>query len=1041
MAFTVADPETAKAATLSTDMVHMSVPISKAEDTPGVNPVDGTPDLIISGKCTDGTIDSDLQVVDPEASLRWIKTWYDTKANIRMQHDPKRPVGRGIDVQGHYLKALITDPSAKHAIRNKVLNDFSIGIMHPEIRKGDPRFRHLDPMGKAVNGVITDRADGLTSLGEISVVDRGANYGSAFTLVKAAADGSAEWVGEWSGPAPSAPAAAKGGLTSVELPSDMKLKVTPATLAKMATLKRNLVLEEAAMKAAAPAPAAPEAAKSDILTAERRKLASEGRALKDGSYPIRAGSEGHKDANDALTLAYSHHGDWKAALKLVRRIARKEGWKDILERMAHVKAEDAGKADKGAGMKCMKCDGTGMTGDKACMACKKGRKMSARMAKAAWVTEGKKKKETREDSGVTAAIAGAEHATSEAIADQHADPDNTTDPADAAVMAHLHDAAGDLSGAAGAQRRDVGKKRKAMCMGCGARQNHKHSHCSECGRDMGDAAPVMKNHDFSCLHCGTDLDKGEKHCPGCGAENPGYNALADLKIPANKTAKGRVTKSKKDRKARRAEEERDFDGHAAPEFGSGKRKAEKRKGKGRNPGAGVKGEHTTGLPAHEPGGEPVAAFEDDLEMKTSMRHKASGLDPALAQLHDLTCAAFAPAVVARALPSASFKAIDTAWWSDAALRAASGTDFRQAMDAYNKGAVLSSAALALKTGDAQLIHAARLRAHKAFLKANKDLIGKTFTDATPGPGHAPTPGEVMPGRFNRPYLSAGHAADSPQHDGPRHFPVPTGTPEAMQYDRGYLSAGHAADAPDNSPHRAEPVPENSAGRPQRVFYSGMARRDYEQAIRTMHDHLSRIAPGICPMSPEPGHIPHPDRPVPAGVGAPAPHKGKSAKPEAAKAAKPRRTVTRAAQHVITASQPLTGKLEARSASADRKALRAAAKAATAPLVKQLRAQDKALKRQEKMLHAIAGQPDTSQAPMRAAGVWAQKTSGVLEAPRTAAEAMAMAQTGHMQRLYKEMRESTNPQAREAARAEYTALLGLAPMTGNDTNPQTIPYRT
>ena len=70
-----------------------------------------------------------------------------------------------------------------------MLNDFSIGIMNPDIRVGDPKFRHLDPAGKAVRGVITDRADGLTELGEISVVDRGSNYGSSFQLAKAAADG------------------------------------------------------------------------------------------------------------------------------------------------------------------------------------------------------------------------------------------------------------------------------------------------------------------------------------------------------------------------------------------------------------------------------------------------------------------------------------------------------------------------------------------------------------------------------------------------------------------------------------------------------------------------------------------------------------------------------------------------------------------------------------------------------------------------------------------------------------------------------------
>ena len=61
-----------------------------------------------------------------------------------------------------------------------------------------------------------------------------------------------------------------------------------------------------------------------------------------------------------------------------------------------------------------------------------------------------------------------------------------------------------------------------MCGNCGARQNAKHAMCSECGKDLAGAIPVMKNHAYTCLGCGKDLDKGEKFCPGCGKENPGY---------------------------------------------------------------------------------------------------------------------------------------------------------------------------------------------------------------------------------------------------------------------------------------------------------------------------------------------------------------------------------------------------------------------------------------------------------------------------------------------------------------------------------------
>jgi hypothetical protein len=42
VAITLTESEAAKAAVVSADMVHMSIPIEKTEDTKAVNPVDGT---------------------------------------------------------------------------------------------------------------------------------------------------------------------------------------------------------------------------------------------------------------------------------------------------------------------------------------------------------------------------------------------------------------------------------------------------------------------------------------------------------------------------------------------------------------------------------------------------------------------------------------------------------------------------------------------------------------------------------------------------------------------------------------------------------------------------------------------------------------------------------------------------------------------------------------------------------------------------------------------------------------------------------------
>ena len=106
----------------------------------------------------------------------------------------------------------------------------------------------------------------------------------------------------------------------------------------------------------------------------------------------------------------------------------------------------------------------------------------------------------------------------------------------------------------------------------------------------------------------------------------------------------------------------------------------------------------------------------------------------------------------------------------------------------------------------------------------------------------------------------------------------------------------------------------------------------------------------------------------------------------------------------------------------------AVKAATAPLLKRQARQDKALRRQAKVLDAIADQRDTSAAPFRGAGV-AKMTSAAPAGSLTAAQSAEQAQTAHLQRLHHEWRSNPNPEMREAAYREMTAQLGLNPMTG------------
>jgi hypothetical protein len=448
--------------------------------------------------------------------------------------------------------------------------------------------------------------------------------------------------------------------------------------------------------------------------------------------------------------------------------------------------------------------------------------------------------------------------------------------------------------------------------------------------------------------------------------------------------------------------------------------------------------------------------DGDQQMKAAMRHKNLGVEPHLAVLHDLCCPAFDPADVGKALPHASFAAIDTNWWTNKALEAACGSDPVESMRQYNAWQALSRAAVTLKTADPSGLDRIRQAGHEAFLDANRDLI-KTFRDATPGPGTAPTPGHVMPGSFRRPYISAGHAAESPQADGPRTFPVISDHPQAQDFHRGYIAAGHGSESPDNGP-RSEPMPTGPAGAPQSRAEGAMAMhaRDYDQAVSAMHDHLSRIAPGMCPMSPPMGSTQKPAPQVPEAVGGPEPHRAKATKADKAakRAARKARTAKKAARAaaqkakrqrkaeqaaVVKSAGAATLPPVTQDLTVDATAFSEALDKATAPLVAALtksqrvqREQGKMLRKQRKVLNAVAGQADTSHAPYRGAGGTITKASAGPAAPQTAAEAAALAQTGHLQRLHHDWRNSHIPEVREAAYAELTAHLGLSPMTQNPT---------
>jgi hypothetical protein len=475
------------------DLVHFSFPIEKQEDTKAINPVDNTPDIWIWGKATDGTVDGDKEIVDPEWSAKALQQWADTGGNVRMSHDPKRPVGKGHQVQvttdGHYVKSLICDPLAKHFIRQKVLNDYSVGISSPDFRYGD---RRLDPEGKALR-IITGKPDGSSRVVELSVVDRGSNFNSSFQIVKSAGgEFTGEMVGDEDEIAKAAPAAlltkAASDTVSVDLPKDVSVSFTPTDLKKL--LDHRQVAEDreaAALKAVMDAERP--VWKRDIDTATRRRLASQGRALDNLSYPI----ETHEDADNAVTLALSGHGNVAAAKKLIRRIASKEGWQDILDRLDGKTSDSADKADGG---KCGTCHGSGkiMDGNRDCPDCDgpakddAGKEVTPDLAK-----DDGEDEET--DEGGSQSGGGALHHDD----GQDDDTDSDADAMDKAAVASLcakygwtpeqfqalpEQALAALVAAEKAASPDMTKPPKMPCPSCKKPNKAKAKFCAKCGAAM-----------------------------------------------------------------------------------------------------------------------------------------------------------------------------------------------------------------------------------------------------------------------------------------------------------------------------------------------------------------------------------------------------------------------------------------------------------------------------------------------------------------------------------------------------------------------------
>jgi phage head maturation protease len=201
-------------ATTADELTYVSFPIQKFEKTD-----DG--DLIVYGKATDGSVDSDQQIVDPQWSAKALQQWLETGGNVRVQHQSQRdPAGKGLQVEvtpdGHFVKSLVVEPVAKRLVEKGVLTAYSVGIMRPVIER--------DPTGKARGGIIRSG-----ELAELSLVDRPANKNCGLVIAKSEGGSPAVLVEELIG---------DRDFISKAIESDLTKAATPADVAK-AVAKRQ----------------------------------------------------------------------------------------------------------------------------------------------------------------------------------------------------------------------------------------------------------------------------------------------------------------------------------------------------------------------------------------------------------------------------------------------------------------------------------------------------------------------------------------------------------------------------------------------------------------------------------------------------------------------------------------------------------------------------------------------------------------------------------------------------------------------------------
>lgn len=152
--------------------MKLSIPITKTEQLP-----DGR--LLVEGIATSEAVDSQDERLAYSGSVQALAKWLETGPAIREAHDPRKPVGRGLEMfpddatKSITVRAFVSKgaPDTQEKVRDGTLAMLSVG--------GEPKSWTMQKEGKKQVRHITE-----WDMHELSLVDRGANPDCFVTLFK-----------------------------------------------------------------------------------------------------------------------------------------------------------------------------------------------------------------------------------------------------------------------------------------------------------------------------------------------------------------------------------------------------------------------------------------------------------------------------------------------------------------------------------------------------------------------------------------------------------------------------------------------------------------------------------------------------------------------------------------------------------------------------------------------------------------------------------------------------------------------------------------